>query len=80
MIIQPDYVIERIHKDAYDNAYREAEKLRMLRQAGLIKPGKLQLGFCRGVACVGHVLVMLGRRMERMDPSASRARMALESM
>ena len=80
MITQPLYVIERIHKDAYDNAYREAEKLRMLRQAGLIKPGKLQKGCCWIIARMGHGLVTLGRRMERMDPAVNRARIALESM
>jgi len=33
MYTQPDYLIERIHKDAYDRAFREAQTQRMLRQA-----------------------------------------------
>ena len=80
MIIQSDYVIERIHKDAYDNAYREAEKLRMLRRAGLLKPGWLQQWTCRGMACLGRGLVAIGLRLERMDPTLNRSRMALERM
>ncbi len=67
MYTQPDYLIERIHKDAYDNAYREAEKLRMLRRAGLLAPGRLQQVACRAIAYVGRGLVTLGLRMERVD-------------
>lgn len=80
MYTQPDYVMQRIHKDAYDNAYQEAKKLRLLRQAGLIKPGRLQLWICRGMACLGRGLIALGSRMERMDPTVSRVRVGLESM
>ncbi len=69
MYTQPEYLLERIHKDAYDNAYQEAEKLRMLRRAGLLPQGRLQQFACRAIAQLGRGLVTLGRRMERVDTS-----------
>ncbi len=73
MYTQSNYVIERIHKDAYDSAYREAEKLRALRRAGLLKPGRLEQITCRGIACLGRLLVTVGRRMERAEIATNRA-------
>ncbi len=71
MYTQSDYVMERIHKDAYDRAYQEAEKLRALRRAGLARPNLLAQFACRGAGALGRLLVSLGQRLERAEGTFS---------
>ncbi len=68
-----EYVIQRIHKDAYNRAYQEAEKLRALRRAGLLKPSLLSRISYRGMGCLGRLLVAVGQRLEQAEASANQA-------
>jgi hypothetical protein len=67
MLPQNEVVMIQMHKDAYNSAYQEAEKLRMLRQAGLLQSGSLYRLVCRGAVVLGRLLVTVGRRLERLE-------------
>ncbi len=73
MYTQCDYVLDRFRQDAYDSAYREAEKLRTLRRAGLIESARLGQIVRRGLSKVGRLLVGVGQRLERAGASANPA-------
>ncbi len=73
MNTQCDYVMDRFRQDAYDNAYREAEKLRALRRAGLIQSARLGQIARRGLSKIGRLLVGLGQRLERAGAAANPA-------
>ncbi len=73
MYTQCDYVWERVSKDSYDSAYREAEKLRALRRAGLMTSVRLPQLARRGLGRLGRLLVGLGRRLEQMGAATNRA-------
>lgn len=67
MFTQNEYVAIRLNKDAYDRAYNEVNTLRQLRQAGLLKPSKMTIFACKGLAFLGHWMVSAGKRLERVD-------------
>jgi hypothetical protein len=73
MCTQNDYVVQRIHKDAYDRAYRESEKIRALREAGLIRPNRVAQFAWRGAGALGRLLVSLGQRLEKVEATNRRA-------
>ncbi len=73
MYTQSDYLWQRINKDAYDNAYREAEKLRALRRAGLIQANPVAQFACRSAGALGRALVSLGQRLEKVDATSKQA-------
>ena len=67
MWAQDEYVKQQLHKDTYDRLFQEAETLRKLRQAGLLKTRAFPKLACRSLACLGRALVALGRRLEQME-------------
>ncbi len=71
MYTQCDYVMDRVRQDTYDNAYREAEKLRTLRRAGLVESARLGQLARRGLSRFGRLLVGLGQRLERAGAAAN---------
>jgi hypothetical protein len=66
MYTQNEYVSIQINKDAYNDAYREAEKLRELRRAGLLKPSRMTCMICRGAASFGRLLIAVGTRLANL--------------
>ena len=66
MCLQNEYVLNQLNKDAYHAISQEAHTVRLLREAGLIKPSRFFTLTCRGAACLGHLLVALGRRLENL--------------
>jgi hypothetical protein len=69
MYMQNEYVAVQVNRDARDAAFQEAESLRQLRAAGLLKPSMLIRAFRASAGRLGHALIHIGQRMERIDPS-----------
>ena len=61
----PDYKAERVAEEQAKDRLQEAATRRMLRQAGLEQPGWVSCQFCRLLSHLGHLLVVLGRRLQR---------------
>ncbi len=73
MYTQNDYLMERLNKDAYNNAYREAEKLRALRRAGLLPENAVAKFARRSAGALGRTLVILGQRLEKVEATSKTA-------
>ncbi len=69
MFNQNEYVAMRINQDAHDRAFAEAEKIRALRQAGLIQPGSIARLASRGAGSLGRVFLTLGQRLVNVEAS-----------
>jgi hypothetical protein len=67
MYTQNEYAMIQVNKDAYNDAYREAEKLRTLRQAGLLQPSRITCMVCRGAASFGRLLIAVGTRLTHLS-------------
>ncbi len=61
-----EYVSYQLNKDSYNRAYREAEKLRELRRAGLLKPSAMTCAVCRAAAAFGRLLIAVGTRLTNL--------------
>ena len=74
----PDYKAERVAEEQSKDRLREAATRRMLRQAGLVQPGWVSCQVCRLLSHLGHLLVVLGKRLQRYAmpaiPSAEQQR------
>ncbi len=65
-----DILWQRMSKDAYDNAYREAQKIRALREAGLLRANPVAQFARRSAGALGHILVSLGQRLEKVEATS----------
>ena len=63
----PDYKAERVAEEQAKDRLREATTRRMLRQAGVEQPGWVSCQVCRLLSHLGHLLVVLGRRLQRYE-------------
>ncbi len=73
MYIQNEYVAVQVNRDAYDAAFQAAENRRMLRKAGLLKPGGVTRVICRASGAVGRALVALGQLLVRVETANFRS-------
>ena len=71
MFTQSEYVAIQMNHDARDNAFREAENLRKLHQAGLIRPGRISKAARFGVVRLGRLMVAIGQRLVKADAPAN---------
>lgn len=71
MFTQSEYVANQMNRDAYDRAFQEAQNLRKLREAGLLQPSPLTRAVRHSAGRLGHVLVALGRSLERIDRASN---------
>jgi hypothetical protein len=73
MILPNAEMAKRVAEEQRQDLLREAETYRLLRQAGIHRPGWLSRQICWLLYRLGHVLVILGRRLERYEgsPAAS---------
>lgn len=67
MFTQSEYVAIRMNKDARDNAFREAEKLRKLNQAGLTRPSRISKAARFSAVRLGRLMVAVGQRLMQAD-------------
>ncbi len=67
MFTQSDYVLNEIYAQKRAEIRRQFEEERMLRRAGLLKPGLFARAFSHIAGSLGHILVSLGRRLERIE-------------
>lgn len=65
MIFNP-FLAEAIERERMEEFRREAEKRRLLREAGVDTRLWLIRQICRLLNRLGYLLVVLGRRLERM--------------
>jgi hypothetical protein len=69
MILPNAEMAKQVAEEQRRDLLREAETYRLLRQAGLFRPGWLSREVCWLLSRLGHVLVILGRRLERYEAS-----------
>jgi hypothetical protein len=67
MFTQSDYLMNEIYEQKRAAIQREFKEERMLRRAGLIKPGLIARFGSHIAGSLGHILVSLGRRLERIE-------------
>jgi hypothetical protein len=60
---------KRVAEEQRQDLLREAETYRLLRQAGIGRPGWSSRQVCWLLSRLGRVLVVLGRRLERYEGS-----------
>lgn len=65
----PD-VAQRIMEERVRDCLRKAKTRRMLREAGIDQRSWLSRWACRLLACLGHLLVSLGQRLQRFEESS----------
>lgn len=65
----PD-VAQRIMDERVRDCLHKAEKHRMLQEAGIDQRSWLSRQICWSLACLGRVLVSLGRRLQRLEETA----------
>lgn len=70
MYTQNEYVSIQLNRDSYTSAYQEAEKIRLLRRAGIAEI-RLTDVFCCAAGRLGHALVSIGKKLEQLERSAS---------
>ncbi len=63
MFTQNEYVSLQLNRDAYDSAFQEAEKLRKLQSAGLLRTSRLPDIAVRSAGTLGRLLMALGQRL-----------------
>jgi hypothetical protein len=74
VIILPNAeMAKQVAEEQRQDLLREAETYRLLRQAGIGRPSWPSRQVCWLLSRLGHVLVILGRRLERYEgsPAAS---------
>lgn len=73
MILPTAEIAKRVAEEQRQDLLREAETYRLLRQAGIGRPGWPSRQVRWLLFRLGHVLVILGRRLERYEgsPAAS---------
>ncbi len=68
MFPNPD-LYKRIAEERMRDCLRQAEVRRLLREAGIDQRGWMARQSCRLLCQLGHLLVALGRRLERYEAS-----------
>jgi hypothetical protein len=73
MILPTAEMAKQVAEEQRQDLLREAETYRLLRQAGIGRPGWSSRQVRWLLSSLGHVLVTLGRRLERYEgsPAAS---------
>jgi hypothetical protein len=69
MILPNAEMAKQVAEEQRRDLLREAETYRLLRQAEIGRPGWLSRQICWLLSGLGHVLVILGRRLERYEAS-----------
>ena len=67
MVFPNDYLMRYLAEERMRDGLRQAETRRLLRQAGNDRRGRPSRPVCRLLAGLGHLLVALGRRLERYE-------------
>jgi len=67
MFTQSDYVMNELYEQRRAAIRREFEEEQMLRKAGLVQPGFVARAGSHAAGVLGHWLVSLGRRLERIE-------------
>ena len=62
-----EYVGSQIAKNYLDDRQQYEESRCMLKQTRVKRPGRIFCVICRSLVEVGHILVALGSRLERLD-------------
>ena len=67
MFPQHEYTVTRLNDLYIEERLQEAKIINLLRQAGFFERFSLSSLGCKGLACLGRLLVTLGRWLERFE-------------
>ena len=70
MFLQNEYVAMQLNQDARSSALQEAENIRKLYQAGLIRPSRVSKAVRAGAARLGRLMMAVGLRLAQAEASA----------
>lgn len=68
-----EYIGLRRAKDYMDDRHQYEKSRILLKQIRKNRPSRFYCAICRSLVGIGHVLVLLGRRLERFDLSLKQA-------